>query len=57
MITETLSGLFWMDGYGPYVWAAWCVAGIGLKGLLVFLLLESTRTQAELKHLTGNTRR
>lgn len=38
-----MTDLIWMDGYGPFVWSAWIIAGAGLKGLLAWTILASRR--------------
>lgn len=43
--------LFWMDGYGPYVWTAWGVAGAGLAIVLAHVLIDSERTRRDLDRI------
>lgn len=33
---EMIESIYWMDGYGPYVWAAWLIAGFSMSGLLLW---------------------
>lgn len=46
-----IAELFWMDGYGPYVWAAWVVTALAAKGLLAFILAANECTRRELEQL------
>ncbi len=32
---ESLSALFWMEGHGPYVWAAYLITLSGICGLVL----------------------
>jgi len=50
-----ISDLFWMDGYGPHVWAAWCFAGILLKFSLLRAVLRDRRRVRELARWSAQT--
>jgi len=53
MIEELIARYFWMDGYGPWVWAAWVVAGAGIKGYILLQIGDALRTRRELDRLTS----
>lgn len=53
MTGEMLAQIYWMDGYGPYVWTAWVIAGLALKGLLLFLKIQNDRVRKQLERLSA----
>ncbi len=40
-----IESIYWMDGYGPYVWAAWLIAGFAMAGLLLWATHFNQRTR------------
>ena len=48
-----IAELFWMDGYGPFVWGAWLVGGVLLTTCLMFALYRDRRLAREIESAAG----
>ena len=54
MYFDRLQAVLYMEGHGPFVWAAY---GITLAVLLTMLVLPKRRSRAQLQQLAGELRR
>lgn len=54
MYFDSLQALLYMDGHGPFVWAAYAITCVVLVGMLV---LPGRRSRSQLSQLAGELRR